>query len=136
MEKQRTLKNGIKLYSYKNPDVHGFFISLFLKAGSMYESAEESGITHFLEHVSIRNVNALMNGELYPTLDKYGIEFNASTYNEMVQFYISGATKNFKLASEIISKIISPIVLSASFLSKSAALCPGTEIALKGRCCE
>ena len=70
MEKQRTLKNGIKLYSYKNPDVHGFFISLFLKAGSMYESAEESGITHFLEHVSIRNVNALMNGELYPTLDK------------------------------------------------------------------
>ena len=23
-----------------------------------------------------------------------------------------------------------------SFLSKSAALCPGTEIALKGRCCE
>ena len=114
MEKQRTLKNGIKLYSYKNPDVHGFFISLFLKAGSMYESEEESGITHFLEHVSIRNVNALMNGELYPTLDKYGIEFNASTYNEMVQFYISGASKNFALASEIISKIISPIVLSAS----------------------
>ncbi|MBQ8321385.1 MAG: insulinase family protein [Clostridia bacterium] len=114
MEKQRTLKNGIELYSYENPSVHGFFISLFLKAGSMYEREDESGITHFLEHVSIRNVNALMNGALYPTLDKYGIEFNASTYNEMVQFYISGAGKNFKLGAEILSHVISPIVLTAA----------------------
>ena len=41
-------------------------------------------------------------GELYSTLDKYGIDFNATTYNELVQFYISGAKENFSVAAEII----------------------------------
>ena len=46
MENCRTTKNGVKIYTYKNDRSHGFFISLFVKAGSMYESAEENGITH------------------------------------------------------------------------------------------
>ena len=54
------------------------------------------------------------DGELYSTLDRFGMEFNASTYSEMVQFYITGATENFDLASEIIARILSPIILSAS----------------------
>ena len=116
-EQLRVLKNGISLYSYKNPALHSFYISLFLRAGSMYESDDESGITHFLEHVAIRNVNAVMGGGLYPLLDKYGIEFNAATYSEMVQFYVSGASKNFTVGAEILSQLMKPIVLSASEIS-------------------
>ena len=116
-EQLRVLKNGISLYSYKNPALHSFYISLFLCAGSMYESDDESGITHFLEHVAIRNVNAVMGGGLYPLLDKYGIEFNAATYSEMVQFYVSGATKNFAVGAEILSQLMKPIVLSVSEIS-------------------
>ncbi len=109
-ENLRITKNGVKIYDYKNPASHSFFISLFVRAGSMHES--EPGITHFLEHTAIRNVAKVMNDELYPTLDKYGMEFNASTYSEMVQFYISGASKNFKCAAGIISLLLSPIILT------------------------
>ena len=116
-ERMRILKNGIRLYSYKNPALHSFYISLFLRAGSMYESDAESGITHFLEHVAIRNVNAAMNGGLYPLLDKYGIEFNAATYSEMVQFYVSGASGNFAVGAEILSYLMKPITLSVSEIS-------------------
>ena len=111
MERKRIAKNGIPVYSYTNKSNHGFFISMFLKAGCMYESECENGITHFLEHVSIRNVNKLMDGRLYRELDRLGMEFNASTYSEMVQFYISGADKNFRSAAEMISRLLSPIVL-------------------------
>ena len=116
-EKSRILKNGITLYSYTNPSLHGFFISLFLRSGSMYENERESGITHFFEHVAIRNVNARMNGALYPMLDRYGIEFNAATYSEMVQFYVSGATENVGRAIPILAELFSPIVLSAAEIS-------------------
>lgn len=109
-EKLRITNNGVKIYDYNNPSSHSFFISLFVRAGSMHES--ESGITHFLEHALIRNVAKVMNNELYPTLDKHGMEFNASTYSEMVQFYISGATKNFKHAAKIIATLFSPIILT------------------------
>lgn len=110
-EEKRVTKNGVDIYSYKNPSLHGFYISLFLRAGSMFE--DTPGITHFLEHVAIRNVGEIMGGRLYSTLDRYGMDFNASTYSEMVQFYITGATKNFGVASEIISRILSPIILSS-----------------------
>lgn len=104
-------KNGIKIYAYKNPSLHSFHLSLFVRAGAMFESREESGITHFLEHVAIRNVNRIMGGKLYSLLDKRGLEFNASSFSEMVQFYMSGASGNFSYAAEIFSRLLSPIVL-------------------------
>ena len=112
MEEKRIAENGIPVFSITNKDSHGFFISMFLKSGSMYENEGELGITHFFEHVAIRNVNRLMDAELYSLLDRYGMEFNASTYNEMVQFYISGADFNFRTGAEIIARLLSPIALS------------------------
>lgn len=114
LEKSHLSKNGIRIYSIENPAQHGFFLSLFVRAGSIYEREEESGITHFLEHVAIRNIHYLMGEELYATLDRYGLEFNASTFNEMVQFYISGAKENFSKAAEILCRVFSPIALPRS----------------------
>lgn len=112
-EKLFITKNNVEIYSYNSPSAHSFFISMFVRAGSMFESEEENGITHFLEHVTIRNVNSAMGGGLYRMLDEFGLEFNASTFAEMVQFYISGSPKNFKTAAKIISSVLSPITLSA-----------------------
>ncbi len=110
-ERKTVAENGIPIYSLTNEHSHSFFISLFLKSGSMYEGGGERGITHFLEHAVIRNINKLMDGGLYPALDRHGMEFNASTYSEMVQFYISGSTACFRHAADIISLVLSPIVL-------------------------
>ncbi len=114
MEKLKLTKNGIKIYSYENPSQHGFFISLFLRAGSMFETANNNGITHFFEHIAIRNVNKAMGGSLYSELDRRGVEFNASTYSEMVQFYISGAVDKFAFGADVITKIFSPIILGTA----------------------
>ena len=110
-EREYTSKNGMRVYTLENPAQHGFFLSLFVRAGSIYEEEEESGITHFLEHVSIRNIHHLMGETLYATLDRCGLEFNASTFNEMVQFYISGAKEHFAEAAEILCRVFSSIAL-------------------------
>ena len=111
MEEKRIAKNGIPVYSLTNKNNHSFFISMFLKAGCMYEGEDENGITHFLEHVAIRNVNKLMDYKLYRELDRFGMEFNAATYSEMVQFYITGSSKHFDVAADIIARLLSPIAL-------------------------
>ena len=114
MEKKYTAEGGVSVYTYKNPALHGFYISLFLRGGSMYEGDDERGITHFLEHALVRNVNKRHGYKLYSELDRYGMEFNASTYSEMVQFYVSGAEKNFARGADIISEILTPIILDRS----------------------
>ena len=113
MEKKIIAKNGIEIYSYNNPTLHGFSISLFLRAGLMYEREDEQGITHFLEHVLIRNINKQRDGKLYATLDRHGVEFNAATYSEMVQFYVQGASGNFSVGADVIAAFFNPIILSA-----------------------
>lgn len=114
MEKNYVTENGVNIYGYPNTALHGFFISLFVRAGSMYESERDNGITHFLEHVAIRNINKLMGGGMYAELDRLGVEFNACTYSEMVQFYLSGASDKFSYAVDVICRIFSPIILSPS----------------------
>ena len=111
MEKRYVSNNGIEVFGYKNTNVHSFFISLFLRSGCMYEDRSENGITHFLEHVLVRNVNRKMNSALYPLLDREGLEFNASTYAEMVQFYVSGASEKFSIGTRIIASLLSPLSL-------------------------
>ncbi len=112
MEKSLKLKNGLSLYHYSQPHTHSFYISLFVKTGSMYEEEKICGISHFLEHAIIRSINNEMDGALYSLLDKHGLEFNASTFAEMVQFYISGSPSAFAVAAEIIAKVLMPVKLS------------------------
>ena len=113
-EEHRSTLSGVDVFSYRNENLHGFHLSLFVRAGSMYESDDECGISHFFEHAAIRNVNRVMNGGLYVALDAHGVEFNASTYSEMIQFYTGGAEKNFRFASEVLLKVLSPIALDAT----------------------
>ena len=86
MEEKRLTASGIPVYAYRNPALHGFCLSLYVRAGSAYEDVEQSGETHFIEHMVFRNINRRMNGGLYPLLDRCGLSFNAETYKEFVQF--------------------------------------------------
>ncbi len=113
MEKTFYTKNGTPVHSYKNTNISSFAISLFLRCGPVYESENESGFAHFFEHIVFRNINAIMDGKLYETLDASGLYFNAATYVNYVEFSISGAKEHFEDAAKIISLVLSPFVLSA-----------------------
>lgn len=112
MEQTFISENGVTIYSYPNENLHSFCIALYVKAGCLYETEEENGITHFIEHLIFRNIDHLMNHTLYRTLDQYGLSFDASTYKEFVQFTITGSPQNFPLAAELITKAFHPLVLN------------------------
>ena len=114
MEKCYVTDNKINIYKYPGDHVHSFSLSMYVKAGSMYETSEDNGISHFIEHIVIRNINHLMGGELYRNLDRYGLMFNACTYKEFVQFEITGAAKNFNKAVDVFVKLFDEITLPAA----------------------
>lgn len=106
MEKHYITSNQVSIFHYPGEHLHSFCISLYLHAGSLYETKEENGVSHFLEHIVIRNINYLMGGNLYRQLDRLGLMFNACTYKEFVQFEITGAAKNFYKAVDILLKFL------------------------------
>ncbi len=113
MEKRFLTDNHVEIYHYPGQHLHSFCIGLYLRAGSMYESEEENGISHFLEHIVIRNINSLMEGKLYEYLDKRGLMFNACTYREFIQFELTGAKKHIRDGIDVMVRLLEPITLPA-----------------------
>ena len=116
MEKKIVTDNNISVFSYTNDSLHSFCISLYVRYGCIYESDDENGLAHFLEHITFRNINNAFNGELYRILDKCGLTFNASTYMEFIHFYITGSVSHFGVASDIITKALSPLSMPSAEL--------------------
>ena len=113
MEKKRTTENQIDIFYYPNRHTHSFCLSLYIKAGALYESDEDNGITHFLEHILFRNINHLMEGNLYKEIDRLGLYFNGATYKEFMQLFIIGAPEHFTEAVQFLVKVFEPISLPA-----------------------
>ena len=114
MEKRIITSNGVTIRYYENSAVGGFSLSLFLRAGSMFESEDENGSAHFFEHTVFRHLNKLHNGRFYHLLDACGLTMEATTGVKCVEFNISGAAKHFRTAAEIFSEIFEPITLSGA----------------------
>ncbi len=97
-----TIENiaGIDVIFAPMEDINSITIEIMCKAGSIYETRENNGISHFLEHLFFKW------GKKYPTpksvaeaVDKFWGEFNAYTGDEYAGYYV-------KCAPEFINKAI------------------------------
>ncbi len=112
MEKVFITKNNVPVYAFENKGIHSFCIGLYVKAGCLYEDEADNGISHFFEHVTFKNLNNSIGMDLADFLDMYSLDINGCTYKEFIQFKITGATKNFRKAAEVITKVLSPLNVS------------------------
>lgn len=82
--KKHYLDNGLEILTIKK-DTQIASINLGVKVGSIYESLEEKGISHFIEHMLFKGTNKRNNEELNDELEALGGEYNAYTdYNSTV----------------------------------------------------
>jgi predicted Zn-dependent peptidase len=48
------LPNGLRVLTARAPGLHSAMIALYVRAGSRHETAEQNGVSHFLEHLFFR----------------------------------------------------------------------------------
>ena len=111
MENRIVTNNGVELYAYPNRCLHSYMISVYFKAGVLYEAEHPQGITHMWEHMLFRSLKARYPGRFYEALDRLNLEINACTYKEFVQVYALG-TREFARACELICGIFEPFACS------------------------
>lgn len=56
MNERSVSVNGISIYSLTNPNLRSFCLSLYVRAGSIFEDLSNNGISHLFEHVVFRNI--------------------------------------------------------------------------------
>jgi predicted Zn-dependent peptidase len=68
---RKTLSNGLRLVAVPMPHVHRSVVEVQLRIGSRFESREENGISHFLEHMLYRGTPT------YPTAHDQALAFES-----------------------------------------------------------
>lgn len=86
------LENGLKVILHKIPDVKTMSCGLWIRQGSVYETDENNGLSHLIEHLllSPEDVTNRPYQQLMSTVASKGVIYNAATTKEYTCFYFTG----------------------------------------------
>lgn len=112
------LKNGLTILTYNMPYVNSVAINLIAKVGSRYETPEEEGISHFLEHMAFKGTKTRTAKQIAEEFDTIGGHFNAYTGHEKTIYYARVLSENCNKALEIIADIIQNSIFAEEEIAK------------------
>ncbi len=103
MYKTYYLKNGICLVYEEMPYLKSVSVGVWVKSGSMYETKEESGISHFIEHMLFKGTKNRTARRIAEEMDFAGGQINAYTARECTCYYTKTLGDNLSLSLDVIS---------------------------------
>jgi len=103
--KKTVLKNGLRVI-YKEQDTDIVTVNVSVLVGSINETPNIRGISHFLEHMVFEGTLNYSCEELAKEIEQYGGEFNAYTSDDKTNFYVKIHKKHAKKAIEILSDMV------------------------------
>lgn len=110
--KETALKNGIDFVYKYIPGVKVTSVQVWMKTGSVNETPEINGISHFLEHLVFKGTAKFKPDEIDLVVESNGGQMNAATSKDYTFYYITIPTYKSKVAFEVLSEM----VFNATFL--------------------
>ncbi len=100
------LDNGIKVIHRHIDGVRSFAIGVYVKACSNYESKEEIGISHLIEHMMFKGTEKYSAKQIAEIIDDVGGVMNAYTANDCTAYYAKVLSEHAPLAIELLSDML------------------------------
>lgn len=102
----KTLSNGIRVVAEKIDHLRSVSIGVWVGNGSRYETAEENGISHFIEHMVFKGSSKRSAEQIAEAIDGVGGQINAFTTREYTCFYTKTLDAHAELAMDVLSDMI------------------------------
>lgn len=114
-----TLKNGLRVVLAPMADTQTATVLVMTGVGSRFESRQENGIAHFLEHMFFKGTPKRPTAfDISQELDGLGAECNAFTGEEYTGYYAKVAAKHWETALDIISDLFLNAKLEAEEIDR------------------
>ncbi len=97
------LDNGVRIVTEHMPSMRSLSIGIWVGAGSRYETVENRGISHFLEHMFFKGTTSRTATEIAESFDKIGGQVNAFTSKEYTCFYARVLDQHASVALDILA---------------------------------
>ena len=102
--KKKVLKNGLTVLHEKR-DVPVTTVMLAAKYGAAYESLEEKGIAHFMEHLCFKGTDKRTVKDIAAEVEKVGGDLNAFTHEEITAYHVKLPSIYLNIAMDVIFDI-------------------------------
>ncbi len=100
------LKNGLTIIGERLPHFRSISVGVWISAGSQYETREENGLSHFLEHMLFKGTEKRNARQIAEAMDAVGGQLNAFTAKECTCFYAKVIDEHTELALDVLSDIV------------------------------
>lgn len=96
-------KNGLRIVGEKMPHVRSVSFGIWVNVGSRYETKEENGITHFIEHMLFKGTKTRNSKQIAEGFDQLGAQTNAYTGKDQTCYYVVALDQQIRPAIEILA---------------------------------
>ena len=113
--KKKILDNGLTIIGEVNEAALSAAVGFFCKTGSRDETAEISGVSHFLEHMMFKGTEKMSALEVNEEFDHLGAKFNAFTSEENTVYYAAVLPEYLQECSSLWSQLMRPSLRDEDF---------------------
>ena len=110
-----TLANGLTVIAEHNPAASSFACGYFVNTGSRDETPEESGVSHFLEHMMFKGTDRRSADDINREFDELGASYNAYTSEDRTVYYGAVLPEARARLVDLLSDMMRPALRQSDF---------------------
>ncbi|MFA6216567.1 MAG: pitrilysin family protein [Candidatus Omnitrophota bacterium] len=112
MYTKTVLENGITVITHRMPKMQSVALGIWIKVGGRYESVENKGISHYLEHLLFKGSKKYSCQEIKESIEGVGGALNGFTSEEATCYLVKLPSRHWDLAFDILSDMVAnPLLL-------------------------
>src|SRR3984957_7866365 len=100
------LPNGVRVVTERMAHVRSVTVGIWIGTGSREETLEESGLTHFIEHMVFKGTKNRSAEQIARSVDSIGGGLDAFTSKELVSYNVKVLDEHLPQAFDIISDLV------------------------------
>jgi predicted Zn-dependent peptidase len=101
-----TLPNGVKIITEAMAHMRSVSVGIWLGAGSRHETAEQNGVSHFIEHMLFKGTSNRSAEQIARSVDSIGGNLDAFTAKELVCYNAKVLDEHLPFAVDILSDLV------------------------------
>lgn len=111
MYKKTRLDNAVRVITYAMPKMKSVSIGIWINVGGRFESVENKGISHYLEHLVFKGTKKYSYRKLKESIEGKGGSLNGFTSEEMTCFLVKLPCEYLDLGLDVLSDmVINPLI--------------------------
>lgn len=118
MLKVKKLNCGVRVVMDKVDYIQSAAVGFWFRTGSINETEEYAGISHFIEHMMFKGTNKRNPKQIAEDIDKLGGQINAFTSKELTCYYVKSISEHLFESMDVLVDMLTDSVFSEEEMNR------------------